>query len=257
MCIFINGQAPKSFIYPGGEVSVNISNISITAPVRIRAYMKSSDDFFRLVMCVDALRRAGHKELSLEMPYVPYGRQDRVCNPGESFSLEVFANLINSLRFSEVLVQDCHSIETNRLINNCKEMEMYQLLDVSPVPSKVRHEDVILVAPDKGAEEKVKKSAKRCGADYIVANKIRDPGTGEILEVSVEGVIQGRDYLILDDICDGGATFINLSKLLKKQGARQVHLHVTHGIFSRGIQHVMNHLDSVTCHNDLRKFKYE
>jgi ribose-phosphate pyrophosphokinase len=40
--------------------------------------------------------------------------------------------------------------------------------------------------------------------------------------------------LIVDDICDGGATFVALARKLREAGAIEVSLFVTHGIFSKG-----------------------
>lgn len=63
--------------------------------------------------------------------------------------------------------------------------------------------------------------------------------------------LDGRQYfergrtiaLIVDDICDGGGTFVGLAKELRAAGATRVYLYVTHGIFSKrlpleGIDHV-------------------
>jgi ribose-phosphate pyrophosphokinase len=45
-----------------------------------------------------------------------------------------------------------------------------------------------------------------------------------------------RDFLIVDDICDGGRTFIELAKVLRPLTSGQVKLYVTHGIFSAGFE---------------------
>ena len=71
--------------------------------------MTSADDVMTLVMISDALRQMDVKEILLTMPYVPYARQDRVCNPGEAFSIKAFSRIINSLEFSSVVVYDPHS----------------------------------------------------------------------------------------------------------------------------------------------------
>ena len=53
----------------------------------------------------------------------------------------------------------------------------------------------------------------------------------------------GRNCLIVDDICDGGGTFIPLAKKLKNAGAKTVTLYVTHGIFSKGLDPLKEHID--------------
>lgn len=69
---------------------------------------------------------------------------------------------------------------------------------------------------------------------FIHGEKVRDQSTGRITSYEVVGNPKGKRVLIVDDICDGGATFITLAKALLGQGATEVHLFVSHGIFSKG-----------------------
>ena len=96
--------------FPGGEIRVRLtSEYSSDSMVRIKAVILNSDDVMTLVMLTDALRTAGVENIRLTMPYIPYARQDRVCNKGEAFSLRVFARIINALEFQSVVVWDAHS----------------------------------------------------------------------------------------------------------------------------------------------------
>ena len=66
----------------------------------------------------------------------------------------------------------------------------------------------------------------------------------------VFGDVTGKSVLIADDICDGGRTFIELAKVLKERGAAHIHLHVTHGIFSKGKAVFEGLIDTVTSTYD-------
>lgn len=57
-------------------------------------------------------------KFELVLPYLPYARQDRVMVDGESFSLKVFCNMINSMGFDSVEIHDCHSDVGVSLLNN-------------------------------------------------------------------------------------------------------------------------------------------
>ena len=60
--------------------------------------------------------------------------------------------------------------------------------------------------------------------------------TGNITKTTVlHDDFGGKDCVIVDDICDGGRTFIELAKVLKERGAGKIGLFVTHGIFSQGV----------------------
>ena len=72
----------------------------------------------------------------------------------------------------------------------------------------------------------------------LTATKVRNTITGEITGTRLDDPDQsakGRDCLIVDDICDGGRTFIELAKVIRQQGPARGYLYVTHGIFSNGL----------------------
>jgi ribose-phosphate pyrophosphokinase len=101
--------------------------------------------------------------------------------------------------------------------------------------------EAALVAPDAGARKRVQTLAKQLGGLPVVfAEKVRDTRTGEIVATSIVGELPNRNLLVVDDICDGGRTFIELAAALKDKQAAQgldkpLFLYVTHGIFSKGL----------------------
>ena len=232
----------KSFIFSGGEVSVkldlNDTLIDTDKPFLIRTDLTSSDKLIELAMIVDALRReAGLKiKIGLDIPYLPYARQDRVCARGESLSLAVVAKFINSLDFETVRVHDVHSDVSLALIDRVENVEAASLV------YKLWHQfpevkNAVLVAPDAGAIKKVLKVAQVTGLPMVRADKIRDVNTGAITETVVySDHIRDKSFLIVDDICDGGRTFIELEKVLRPLTDAYVYLYVTHGIFSKGLE---------------------
>ena len=214
--------------FPGGEVNVNIFN-----SVTIEAKISSSNHVMQLLLTVNALREVEEGiKLHLLLKYFPYARQDRVCSPGEAFSAKVFADLINSLNFTSVEVWDIHNEGTLGLINNVVHISQRELTIGFFNKSRYGY----IVAPDKGAVPKLSWVEKGC---LIVAGKERNLATGEIIRTVIESgeeKVQGADLLIIDDICDGGRTFIELAKVLYSKGAANVDLYVTHGIFSKGTE---------------------
>ena len=48
--------------------------------------------------------------------------------------------------------------------------------------------------------------------------------------------IKDQTILIVDDLCDGGMTFIKSAERLYELEAKEVHLYVSHGIFSKGLK---------------------
>lgn len=236
----------QRLIFSGGEVQIRINSQRAFSSATIETHIRSSEDLIELLMVTDALRRHGCKELSLIMPYIPYARQDRVCAPGEALSIKVFADLINAQHYEEVEVWDPHSDVATALLHNCYAVHCLDF--VARIPLDMA--DITLVAPDAGAAKKVMTVSQKLGAHFLQATKIRDANTGEITGTSINhGVLHSKNhYLIVDDICDGGRTFIELAKEIKLSSAK-VDLYVTHGIFSKGFAVFDGLIDTIYCAN--------
>jgi ribose-phosphate pyrophosphokinase len=241
------------FIHSGGEVHIRLAAVSHFIQgnkVIVTQRVKSSEDFMKLVMAKNALDVAGVREVELLMPYLPYARQDRVCNVGEAFSLKAFSSLLNSLNFSSVRILDAHSDVGPALINNCVTI---------PNTSYVRkasehiisqgHTNLLLVSPDSGAHKKNNKlfvELRDTFSGLVKCDKVRDLSTGDITGTEVfADDLQGKPCLIVDDICDGGRTFLGVSQELKRKGCGTVFLYITHGIFSSGFSQLEEHFHRI------------
>lgn len=250
MALFIDNKLIKSFTFPGGECHVNIDPLSIGNRVEIVAYLQNSNDIMCLMLVVDAIRRIRlNAFIFLEIPYFPYARQDRVCTEGDPLSVRIMANLINSLHCKEVKIYDPHSEVTPVLINNCSVRTLNDLLASSSIGHIVTNKNLLLISPDSGAEKKVDAVAKSLGVDMICASKTRNTATGEITGTQLYGDVQGRNVIIIDDICDGGRTFVELAKVLKTKGAKDIYLYVTHGIFSKGLSELSQYFKHIYCYH--------
>lgn len=259
--------------YPGGEVYIK-DDIYINGPVaNVQVRIESSDDVMALLLTVNALKRMGifdYNNSVLYVPYFPYARQDRATMEGvnQSLSAEVMADLINYLNFRSVVVSDPHSDVTPALIKRCQTIDqtdtMESFFQFLFNDRKQEPGDVVLVAPDAGAMKKIYKLAERYNIHQVIhAEKVRDMSTGQITGTKIHGEIDpGKHYVIVDDICDGGRTFIEIAKeirrldqlireQIKDRNARldklnviiprtEIHLAVTHGIFSKGIAPIID-----------------
>lgn len=193
-----------------------------------------NEDIIELLLVVDAIKRTGAHLGRLIMPYVPFGRQDRVANPGEAFSLKVFADLINNLGFVQVVITDPHSEVTPALFNNCKVIHQHEIF----APMLANQKDFVLVSPDGGALKKIYKLAEKVNCHSVIEfSKHRNVKTGEITGVQTPWIdLNAKDCVIVDDICDGGRTFVEIAKVLQRMKAGKITLMVTHGFFTQGLQ---------------------
>lgn len=184
----------------------------------------------------------------LTLVYTPYGRQDRWTSSSEPFSLKTFCSMINLCNFQIVKVFDPHSYVTCALIDSAVPVPRLNLMHINRWRSE---DDLILLSPDAGAMKENNVIAKYLKIPHISATKIRDVNTGEITETQIHTTLDLHDkkILICDDICDGGRTFIELAKVLKQYNPAEIHLHVSYGIFSQGIEVLQPYFTSITAIN--------
>ena len=64
----------------------------------------------------------------------------------------------------------------------------------------------------------------------IVDKRRPAPGRSEVMNVI--GNVKGKTCILVDDIIDSGGTIVNAAAALKKRGAKDVHVYVTHGVLS-------------------------
>lgn len=253
MPILVNNSEIKTFNFPAGECQVTLSPEIITQKTFIKAILYNAKDIMALLLTVDAIRRILPLiNIELIIPYFPYARQDRVCNQGESLSVKVMADLINNLKCDRLIIIDPHSDVTPALLNNCQVISQADILNESCLKNELLQHNWALIAPDAGAQKKTLEVAKRLNlSDVFCASKIRDTQTGKIITTTFHDEVKGQKVLIVDDICDGGKTFIELGKLLQQKGATEICLYVTHGIFSQGLDLLRPYFCHIYCYHTL------
>lgn len=229
----------RQFNFPGGEVGVDINIGSATETANVKDIIltvraNSSDNLMAAFMATDALERHfWNARIHLDIPYIPYARQDRVCNAGEALSVKAVARLINAQNYATVGVVDPHSAVAVALIDRVRVRDQYEVFG----SLKQDWHNWTIVAPDMGASKKVEEFAKRVGAKGVICfNKTRELSTGKITGMNcLDPIDPNGKFMVLDDICDGGRTFIELARHMPLS-TQKLELAVTHGIFSQGVE---------------------
>lgn len=190
---------------------------------------------------------------------MPDQRADRVEMLGMSNPAAVSAILLGNIPAHRLTVHDLHSNVTRTALEyicnkDGKELKVYEPLDCF---TAVLEDDNIdpnmriqhVVAVDKGARHRAETIAKRFGAQVIYADKKRVNGkvVGHVLEGTPDRPIYAGDQIwVVDDLCDGGATFISIAKLLRNCFTfGDLHLYVTHGLFSKGKEELFQHYTTI------------
>lgn len=213
---------------PGGEQHIKLESTSSFYGIEYAfCSFEGSNDLLQLSIWADAVNRDGGS-CFIGMPYLPGARQDR-RSKGEALSAKVYAGIINSWEALEIKCIDPHSHVMPALIDN--------LVVIDPTDIIVQRAQFIpgaftgVIIPDAGAGKRAIAVAEKLGVPYYQALKHRDPKTGRLSNFTCQSFPNTGRYLIVDDICDGGGTFIGLAETLGLP-REQLSLWVTHGIFS-------------------------
>ena len=224
---------------PDGQPHVKLNGFSLQIP-SIIARFKSFSDLFTVAVVNDAFKEQGIPT-ELVLPYVPGARQDRRPD-GESLTIKIIADFINRMEFSVVRVLHPHSDVTIALINHCR------IIDHVPFVEKaIKHCNAdFIVVPDLGAS-KESRLYERFGLPMVQCTKVRDTKTGSLSGFRVIDEIPDGHGIMVDDICDGGGTFLGL----KKEFGNTLSLYTTHGLYSKGSKRLTSEFSNVYCTNSV------
>jgi len=224
--------------FSGGEINLKFkldTKFTSKPKVIITHRITNSDGLMTILIAQDALKIEGFTEFELIIPYIPYARQDRKCDKGESFSLKIFTSILNNAYFDKVTVLDSHSDVAPALIDNCVNIDNSEYVEKT-----LNHigKKMVLISPDAGSNKKANKLANKLHDKFtrlVKCDKVRDLKTGQLtgFEVFADD-LNGEDCIIVDDICDGGGTFLGLAEILKQKNCGDLYLFTSHGIYSRG-----------------------
>jgi ribose-phosphate pyrophosphokinase len=252
--------------FPDGQQSIKLDMVDADLPnkitVSITSRFNSFLDLELIIAANQALREFSYVEnVKLNVPYFLGARSDRKFEAGTSNYLKtVICPIINAQKFSRVTVLDPHSDVLEACLDNYHKHNNHRLVKdaLTAIDNKNdAQERICLVSPDAGAYKKIFDVAKEFGINRIItANKVRDIKTGNILRTEVPTLDQHEDlkYVIIDDICDGGRTFIELAKAMKaSRPTAKIYLIVTHGIFSAGFDTLNQYFEGIYTTNSVKR----
>ena len=263
----------KPYVYDyGGDNVKNKSNASLSkiqnADISVEMRLHTFRDLEILISINSILKELGAKSVSVYIPYFLGARSDRKFGIGETNYLKnVICPLINAQGFKEVKVFDPHSDVVEACLNNFTKVSNIDFVRKSLTSLYMYYmppnsNNIILVSPDAGALKKIYDVAEATKYNEVItATKHRDVSSGKITHTEVPDLSNYSDtssFIIIDDICDGGRTFIELSKVIKKQKPNaKVYLVISHGIFSQGLEILSQHVDRIFTTNSFKDHSNE
>ena len=213
--------------FPDDELYVRILDDISGEDVIIVQTTYPDSNIVELFLLQDAAKEAGANEITVVIPYLGYGRQDKKFEAGEPISAKAIATLI-SLRANKIITVDPHK---ERILDFFT-VPAFSCSAIPQIAAYLKNKNIDLVlAPDKGALDRTKKASKIMGCDFDHMEKTRIDGT--TVEIKTKSLnVKDKKVAIIDDIISTGGTMAQSIKELKKQGAKQVFVACTHGLFA-------------------------
>lgn len=228
----------KLTTFPDGEPHIILEELDRKDDINITCRIANPSDLFVIMQVGDILNRQGIR-FGLFITYLMSARMDRVISFNEAYSLQIVANMINSIKPIKVDILEPHSDKVCQLIHNSEALKYTIDIDTSTV-----------CFPDKGACERylgqyIEKQIIRC-------SKVRDLKTGKINGLCIENPFShlDGDICVIDDLCDAGGTFALLAPQLRKIAPDAIiGIFVTHMVNPKGIKTLSEYYDRVVFTN--------
>jgi len=196
-------------------------------------YKPTNDRLMELLVAVDAAKRASAEKIICIIPYFGYARQDRKAKPRQPITARLVADLLITAGTDRVIAIDLHASQIQGFFS-CP------VDDMSSVPMMgqyfYNHKDIdlsntVVVSPDHGGTTRARNLANILDTPIAIVDK-RRPRANVCEAQNVVGDIEGKDCIVIDDMCDTGGSLVASCQILKEKGAKNVYVCLAHGVFS-------------------------
>ena len=192
-----------------------------------------TERLMEVLICIDACKRASAGSINIIMPYYGYARQDRKAKPRQPITSKLVANLLQVAGANRILTFDLHAAQIQGYFD-------IPIDDLTAVPMIGQYfkeknfdkEDLVVVSPDHGGVTRARRLADILEAPIAIIDK-RRPKPNMVEAQNVIGDVEGKNCIVIDDICDTAGSLVAGCQILKDHGAKDIYTGITHGVFSR------------------------
>ncbi|HEV2451516.1 MAG TPA: ribose-phosphate diphosphokinase [Streptosporangiaceae bacterium] len=236
-CLGIKTTPMKIFNFANGEIFFrSLESVRGCDTFVLQSHTSPINEWImeQLIM-VDALKRASARRITVVTPFFGYARQDKKSRGREPISARLMADLSAAAGADRLMAVDLHTAQIQGFFDGPVDHLFALPILASYIEAKLDLSLITVVAPDAGRVRVAELWTDRLGAPLAIIHKRRDPDVANQVRIlEVVGKVQGRTCVLVDDMIDTGATIVNAAETLFNQGAAQVIVTATHGVFSAG-----------------------
>lgn len=196
----------------------------------VQSTMPPSDNLFELLLLVDAAKRASARKIITVIPYFGFARQDRKDKPRVAIGAKLVANMLMAAGVNRVITMDLHADQIQGFFEVPVD-HLYASTIFYPELEKLDNGNLIMAAPDAGGAKRANSYAKKMNTSLAMCHKQRKEAN-VVAEMTVIGDVQGKDVVLIDDMCDTAGTLTKAADLFIEKGALSVRAFCTHAVLS-------------------------
>jgi ribose-phosphate pyrophosphokinase len=219
--------------FPDGEIGVQIlENVRGRDIFVVQSIARDPNLYLmELLILIDALKRASAHQIVAVIPYYGYARQDRKDKGRVPITAKLVANLLEKAGATRILTMDLHAEQIQGFFDIPVD-NLYARPILVDAVQKLGIDKPVVVTPDIGSIKLARMIASAMEADFAIVDKRRESATKVEVNALI-GDVQGRDVLLVDDMCSTGGTLRSASVACSKAGAKRIIAAVTHGLFDQ------------------------
>ncbi|OHD57322.1 MAG: phosphoribosylpyrophosphate synthetase [Spirochaetes bacterium GWF1_51_8] len=188
-------------------------------------------NLMELLIMIDALRRASAERITAVIPYFGYARQDRKAEPRVPISAKLVANLVTVAGTDRLLTLDLHAAQIQGFFDIPVDHLHATPVFLKKVQSLGDLSDFVVVSPDIGGVERSRFLAKLLNTNLAILDKRREK-KNEAEVLNLIGEVEGLNVVMIDDMVDTAGTICQSAAILKKKGAKAIHVFSSHAVLS-------------------------
>lgn len=182
-----------------------------------------------LLIFLDCLRRASAQRITAVLPYYGYARQDRKDEGRTPITAKLVANMLVTAGAQRVLTVDLHAAQIQGFFDIPLDHLEAEPVFVEYFLSKGL-KDLTVVSPDVGSVKRARNFARHLKGKLAIVDKER-VGSTEVQSSNLIGDVKGRNVIVFDDMISTAGSVCEAARVLKANGAREIYLAATHGLF--------------------------
>lgn len=196
----------------------------------VQSTMPPSDNLFELLLMIDAARRASARKIIAVCPYFGFARQDRKDKPRVAIGAKLVANMLMAAGVDRIMTMDLHADQIQGFFEVPVD-HLYGSTIFFPEMERLNTGNLIMAAPDAGGAKRANSYAKKLDTGLAICHKQRKR-PNEVAEMTVIGEVEGKDVILVDDMCDTAGTLTTAADLFIAKGAKSVRAFCTHAVLS-------------------------